>query len=67
MGQKNNKWNFSEYDFLCFFFFLTFIIMLIFHNSKKKKRREKKHQDPVWKKYRNRVSLAVFQTDNKPC
>ena len=20
MGQKNNKWNFSEYDFLCFFF-----------------------------------------------
>ena len=37
MGQKNNKWNFSEYDFL--WFFLTFIIMLIFKNSKKKKKK----------------------------
>ena len=64
MGQKKNEWNFSEYDFLCFFDIYNHVDI---SQLKKKIKWEKKHQDPVWKKYRNRVSLAVFQTDNKPC
>ena len=60
MSQKDSKQDFSEYDFLCFFDVYNHVDI---SQLKKKKVREK---DPTWNKYRNRVSLAVFQINNKP-
>ena len=62
MGQKNNKQNFSEYDFLCFFDIYNHVDI----SQLKKKKKKVREKDPTWNKYRNRVSLAVFQIDNKP-
>ena len=62
MGQKDSKQDFSEYDFLCFFDIYNHVDI----SQLKKKKKKVREKDPMWNKYRNRVSLAVFQIDNKP-
>ena len=60
MGQKNNKWNFSEYDFLCFFFDIyNHADISQLKKKKKKKAREKASRPSVEKIQKQSESSCI--------